>query len=60
MIRGALFALDPTPAQLQAARKAQQTIEELQTGLQVAQDELAAARTSLRRVIKSENRRAAT
>lgn len=45
---------------LQAAREAQQTIEGLQTRLQVAQDELAAARTSLRRVIKNENRRGAT
>lgn len=42
---------------LQVAREAQQTIEVLQTRLLVAQDELVAARTSLRRVIKSENLR---
>ncbi len=42
---------------LDANREAQQTIEALRTRLLTVEDELAAARISLRRVIKSENLR---
>lgn len=42
----------------EAAREAHETIEALQTRLATTEGELLAARTSLRRLIKSENRRA--